>query len=109
MTHPDDIARLREIKRLLERIQRLPRIAAMPANGATHGPMNGLDTAHYAGVASGYRNGHGGRRSNRHGDDEGADGYVGGPLATADVALAPEPEHASQVTDVGMRISAVLP
>src|SRR5262245_30724286 len=50
--HPDDVARLREIKRLLDRIQRLPRIAGIPGNGLgsglhpvpADGPGNGLAT-----------------------------------------------------------------
>ncbi|HEX6000751.1 MAG TPA: hypothetical protein VFZ16_15355 [Hyphomicrobiaceae bacterium] len=33
MSHPDDVARLREIKRLLDRIQRLPQIAGIPEGG----------------------------------------------------------------------------
>jgi hypothetical protein len=37
MTNPEDVARLREIKRLLDRIQQLPNIAGMPANGALNG------------------------------------------------------------------------
>jgi hypothetical protein len=41
MSHPDDVARLREIKRLLDRIQRLPRLAGMPMNGPMNGPLHG--------------------------------------------------------------------
>ena len=37
MSNPDDVARLREIKRLLERIQRLPRLASLQMNGPTNG------------------------------------------------------------------------
>jgi len=37
MSHPDDVARLREIKRLLERIQSLPRLAGLPACELTTG------------------------------------------------------------------------
>src|SRR5262245_61226697 len=36
MSHPDDVARLREIKRLLDRIQQLPHIAGIP-NGLPSG------------------------------------------------------------------------
>ena len=37
MTNPDNVARLREIKRLLDRIQQLPHIAGMPGNGLPNG------------------------------------------------------------------------
>lgn len=37
MNTPNDTARLREIQRLLERIQQLPHIAGMPGNGLPHG------------------------------------------------------------------------
>jgi hypothetical protein len=37
MSSPDNVARLREIKRLLDRIQQLPHIAGMPANGLPNG------------------------------------------------------------------------
>src|SRR5262245_43114319 len=36
MSHPDNVARLREIKRLLDRIQQLPHIAGIP-NGLPNG------------------------------------------------------------------------
>jgi hypothetical protein len=53
MSQPDDVARLREIKRLLDRIQRLPRIAGIPANGSANGshagPANGLRDGFRAG------------------------------------------------------------
>lgn len=46
MSHPDDVARLREIKRLLDRIQRLPHLAGMPGDGLAArlpvSPANGL-------------------------------------------------------------------
>lgn len=41
MSHPDDVERLHEIKRLLDRIQQLPHIAGLPngaANGLHHAP-----------------------------------------------------------------------
>jgi hypothetical protein len=44
MSHPDDVARLREIKRLLDRIQQLPHIAVIP-NGVAHGLPSGFRTA----------------------------------------------------------------
>src|SRR5262245_27943477 len=37
MTNPDNVARLHEIKRLLDRIQQLPHIAGMPGNGLPNG------------------------------------------------------------------------
>jgi hypothetical protein len=40
MSHPNDVARLREIKRLLDRIQQLPHIAGIAGNGI--GSSNGL-------------------------------------------------------------------
>ena len=99
MKHPDDVARLREIKRLLERIQRLPRLAAMPIHGhmsgSMNGPMNGLDTAHHAGSAYGGRNGYAGGHADwdadYHEDDDESDGHVGPPHPTAEMGPAPEP------------------
>jgi hypothetical protein len=101
MKHPDDVARLREIKRLLERIQRLPRLAAMPIHGFVHGsangPMNGLmnrlETSHHAGSGHGYRNGYAGGEADwdaGYRDDDAADDRVGPPHPTADMDLAPE-------------------
>jgi hypothetical protein len=56
MTNPDNVARLHEIKRLLDRIQQLPHIAKMPGNGLPNGfhagphpggmPANGLNGFH---------------------------------------------------------------
>jgi hypothetical protein len=59
MSHPDDVARLREIKRLLDRIQRLPRIAAMPINAPLNGPLPEppLERAIAAGPANGLDDG----------------------------------------------------
>jgi hypothetical protein len=90
MSHPDDVARLREIKRLLERIQRLPRLAGLPANGLMDGtagePTDGLasvrrhaDPAH-------------GRSAGRPGAHLGAS--AGPPHPTDDTDLAPEPGYA---------------
>ena len=72
MNHPDDVARLREIKRLLERIQRLPRLASLQMNGST----NGLAAEHHAGPANGLHNSH-----------------LGPPHPTAEVGLALELER----------------
>jgi hypothetical protein len=96
MTHPDDVARLREIKRLLERIQRLPTIAGMPANGLLDEPVNGLDTARHDGPANGFRNGHAGGHAGRQSGraDAFADRHLGPPHPSAAADLAPEPEPA---------------
>jgi hypothetical protein len=72
MSHPDDVARLREIKRLLERIQRLPRLASLQMNG----PANGLAAEHHAGPAHGLHNSH-----------------LGPPHPTAEVGLSLELER----------------
>jgi hypothetical protein len=47
MAHPDDVARLREIKRLLDRIQQLPHIAGVP-NGLPNGFLAGTPTGFHA-------------------------------------------------------------
>jgi hypothetical protein len=95
MKHPDDVARLREIKRLLERIQRLPRLAATPLNGHMNGPMHGLEIAHHAGSAYGGRNGYAGGHADWNGgyreDDDDAHGHVGPPHPTVEMDPAPEP------------------
>jgi hypothetical protein len=85
MSHPDDVARLREIKRLLERIQRLPRLAGLPANGLADGTAGELT----GGLASVRRHAEpaNGRSAGRPGAHLGAS--AGPPHPIAD--LAPEP------------------
>jgi hypothetical protein len=47
---------LREIKRLLERIQRLPRLASLQMNGSMNGHANGLGAEPHTGPANGLHN-----------------------------------------------------
>ena len=88
MRHPDEVARLREIKRLLERIQMLPRIAAMPVHERLSGPAY-EPTIPYAGPANGFHNGHAGRSVGGH-----AEALLGPPHPADEVDLAPEPAPA---------------
>jgi hypothetical protein len=81
MSHPDDVARLREIKRLLDRIQRLPRIAAMPMNGPSAEPP--LEQVATGGPANGLLNGHFDRRP----------AAIGPPHPIAEMDLEPELAH----------------
>jgi hypothetical protein len=84
MKHPDEVARLREIKRLLERIQMLPRIAAMPVQGRMIGPKY-EPAAHHAAPANGFHNGLAGRSVGGH-----AEAKLGPPHPADELDPAPE-------------------
>jgi hypothetical protein len=88
MSHPDDVARLREIKRLLDRIQRLPRIAAMPMNEPLNGPLpEPEERAPTAGLANLRKNGHLDRGPTLLGP------AIGPPHPTDDMDLQPKQSH----------------
>jgi hypothetical protein len=82
MSHPDDVARLREIKRLLDRIQRLPRLAGMPMNGAMHEPPQ--ERTATAGPADGSYDGRFDRRPAVH-----AGAALGPPQTSFDLESCP--------------------
>jgi hypothetical protein len=94
MSSPDNVARLREIKRLLDRIQQLPTIAGIPNGGL---PTGGLPSGGIAngGIRNGLQNGAGPPHP-----DEAAD-----PAATSDplgLRLDPPPLDLSRL-DTGLR------
>jgi hypothetical protein len=91
MHHPDDVARLREIKRLLDRIQQLPNIVDIPPNGLVGMPPSGVAGASLSGLGVPARNGLAGAPPAGPPKAASSNGLHAGPPALPASMREPEP------------------